>query len=317
MNNQDNGTDNGTDNEIDNNHDNLTYDYLNVYDEQNNIDIEYIYDISYLNYKKNIFTSSINEDYKLIIGLFDENICDILTNIYILKKKKKITEKQFIMFKLIFDYAVKISNTVHIDMENFLPLLIDFYKLKNSCVIINIFFEDYMFKDLVDYKMLTNKISLIYKKLSDRILIFKICDELNEINNSTIIKNKIIYLAKKISFDLFMFCSSQNIFDIILSGFIYVENLYLNIKTKNNETKNNKTKNNEIINNEIQIIKENRNLLNIFETYKTYFIKEYDKNAKKYFDIYFNDVELYIKFKINKTDIIDKFISDIKYVESI
>lgn len=302
-----NNQDNETDNEIDNNHDNLTYDYLNVYDEQNNINIEYIYDISYLNYKKNIFTSNINEDYKLIIGLFDENICDILTNIYILKKKKKITEKQFIMFKLIFDYAVKISNTVHMDMENFLPLLIDFYKLKNSCVIINVFFEDYMFKDLVDYKMLTNKISLIYKKLSDRILIFKIYDELNKTNNSTIIKNKIIYLAKKISFDLFMFCSSQNIFDIILSGFLYIENLYLDIKTKNNEIKNN----------EIQIIKENRNLLNIFETHKTYFIKEYDKNAKKYFDIYFNDVELYIKFKINKTDIIDKFISNIKYVESI
>ena len=302
MNNQDNETDNDTDNEIDNNYNNLTYYDLNVYDEQNNIDIEYIYDISYLNYKKNIFTSSINEDYKLILSLFDDNICDILTNIYILKKKNKITEKQFVVFKLIFDYAVKISNIVYMDMENFLPLLIDFYKLKNSCVIINIFFEDYIFKDLVDYKILTNKILLIYKKLSDRILLFKVCDELNETNNSIIIKNKIIYLAKKISFDLFMFCSSQNIFDIILSGFLYVENLYIN---------------NEIKNNEIQIIKKNRNLLNIFETHKIYFIKEYNKNAKKYFDIYFNDIELYIKFKINKTDIIDKFISNIKYVESI
>ena len=306
-----NNRDNETDNEIDNNHNNLIYNDYNIYNEQNNIHIEYIYNISYLNYKKNIFTSSINEDYKLILSLFDENICDILTNIFILKKKNKITEKQFVAFKLIFDYAVKISNIVFIDTENFLPLLIDFYKLKNSCVIINIFFEDYIFKDLIDYKMLVDKILLIYKKLSDRILLFKICDELNKTNSSIIIKNKIVYLAKKISFDLFMFCSSQNIYDIILSGFLYVENLYINIETKNDEIKNN-----EIQNNKIQIIKENKNLLNVFEMHKIYFIKEYDKNAKKYFNIYINDIELYIKFKINKTDIIDKFISNIKYVES-
>jgi len=306
-----NNRDNETDNEIDNNHNNLIYNDYNIYNEQNNIHIEYIYNISYLNYKKNIFTSSINEDYKLILSLFDENICDILTNIFILKKKNKITEKQFVAFKLIFDYAVKISNIVFIDTENFLPLLIDFYKLKNSCVIINIFFEDYIFKDLIDYKMLVDKILLIYKKLSDRILLFKICDELNKTNSSIIIKNKIVYLAKKISFDLFMFCSSQNIYDIILSGFLYIENLYINIETKNDEIKNN-----EIQNNKIQIIKENKNLLNVFEMHKIYFIKEYDKNAKKYFNIYINDIELYIKFKINKTDIIDKFISNIKYVES-
>lgn len=306
-----NNRDNETDNEIDNNHNNLIYNDYNIYNEQNNINIEYIYNISYLNYKKNIFTSSINEDYKLILSLFDENICDILTNIFILKKKNKITEKQFVAFKLIFDYAVKISNIVFIDTENFLPLLIDFYKLKNSCVIINIFFEDYIFKDLIDYKMLVDKILLIYKKLSDRILLFKICDELNKTNSSIIIKNKIVYLAKKISFDLFMFCSSKNIYDIILSGFLYVENLYINIETKNDEIKNN-----EIQNNKIQMIKENKNLLNVFEMHKIYFIKEYDKNAKKYFNIYINDIELYIKFKINKTDVIDKFISNIKYVES-
>lgn len=292
---------NSQDNE-DNNQNNSLYDNLNIYDEQNNIDIEFIYNLSYLNYKKNIFTSNINEDFKLIVSLFDNNICDILINIYILKKKNKITEKQFVVFKLIFDYAVKINNTIYMDIENFLLLLIDFYKLKNLCITIDTFFENYVFKDLIDYKILTNKIMLIYKKLSDKILLFKIYDELNNTNNPIIIKNKIVYLANKISFDLFMFYSSQNIFEIILSSFLYIENFYDNSEI-----------NNEII----QTIKENKNLLNIFEMHKIYFIKEYDKCIKKYFDIYFNDIELYIKFKIDNTDIINKFIENITYVENI
>lgn len=293
---------NNQDKNQDKNQDNSLYDNLNIYDEQNNIDIDLIYNLSYLNYKKKIFTSSINEDFKLIVSLFDDTICNILINIYILKKKNKITEKQFIVFKFIFDYAVKINNTIYMDIENFLLLLIDFYKLKNLCIMIDTFFEDYVFKDLIDYKILTNKIILIYKKLSDKILLFKIYNELNDTNNPIILKNKIVYLAKKISFDLFMFYGSQKIFEIILNSFLYIENFYVNSQT-----------NIDII----QIIKENKNLLNIFETNKAYFIKEYDKCAKKYFDIYSNDIELYIKFKINNTDIINKFIENIIYVENI
>lgn len=292
MNNQDN--DSSQNNSKNNNQNNSLYDNLNIYDEQSNINIEFIYNLSYLNYKKYIFTS-INEDFKLIVSLFDNDICDILVNIFILKKKNKITEKQFVVFKLIFDYAIKINNTIYIDTENYLLLLIDFYKLKNLCFWIETFFEDYVFKDLIDYKILTNKILLIYKKLSSRTLLFKIYNELNDTNNSIIIKNKIVYLAKKISFDLFMFYGSKNIFEIILSSFSYIENFYINGKT----------------------IEENKNLLNIFKTNKVHFIKEYDKCTKKYFDIYFNDIELYIKFKIDKTDVIDKFIKNITYVENI
>lgn len=292
---------NNQENNQENNQDNSLYDNLNIYDEQNNISIEFIYNLSYFNYKKNIF-SSINEDFKLIISLFNNDICDILINIYILKKKNKITEKQFIVFKFIFDYAVKINNTIYIDIENFLLLLIDFYKLKNLCIMIDTFFEDYVFKDLVNYKMLTNKIILIYKKLSNKILLFKIYDELNDTNNPIILKNKIVYLAKKISFDLFMFYCSENIFKIILSSFTHIENFCVINKTTYDV---------------VQTIEENKNLLNIFETNKVHFIKEYDKCAKKYFDIYTNDIELYIKFKIDKSDTIDKFIENIIYVENI
>lgn len=293
--------DNQNDNRY-NNQNNSLYDNLNIYEEQDNIDIKFIYDISYLTYKKKIFTSIINENFKLIISLFDENICDILINICILKKKNKITEKEFIMFKVIFDYVEKINNIVYIDSENFFLLLMDFYKLKNLSVIIDIFFENYIFKDLINYKMLTNKIILIYNKLSEKILLLRIYDELNKTNNFNIIKNKIIYLAKKISFDLFMFYNSQNIFEIILDNFLYIENFHINGEFKNNS---------------FQIINENKNLLNIFETHKIHFMKEYDKSTKKYFDIYSNDIELYIKFKINNTNIINKFIENITYIKNI
>lgn len=293
--------DNQNDNRY-NNQNNSLYNNLNIYEEQDNINIKFIYDTSYLNYKKKIFTSIINENFKLIISLFDENICDILINIYILKKKNKITEKEFIMFKVIFDYAEKINNIVYIDSENFFLLLMDFYKLKNLSVIIDIFFENYIFKDLINYKILTSKIILIYNELSEKILLLRIYDELNKTDNFNIIKNKIIHLAKKISFDLFMFYNSQNIFEIILGNFLYIENFYINGEFKNNS---------------FQIINENKNLLNIFETHKIHFMKEYDKSTKKYFDIYSNDIELYIKFKINNTNIINKFIENITYIENI
>ena len=206
------------------------------------------------------------------------------------------------MFKVIFDYAEKINNIIYINSENFFLLLMDFYKLKNLSVIIDIFFENYIFKDLINYKMLTSKINLIYNKLSEKILLLRIYDELNKTDNFNIIKNKIIYLAKKISFDLFMFYNSQNIFEIILGNFLYIENFYINGEFKNNS---------------FQIINENKNLLNIFETHKIHFMKEYDKSTKKYFDIYSNDIELYIKFKINNTNIINKFIENITYIENI
>lgn len=288
---------------------NSLYDDLNIYEEQNNINIESVYFTSYLNYKKKLFTSCIEDDFKLIASLFDENICDILINIFILKKKNKISEKQFIMFKFIFDYAEKINNIVFLDSENFLFLLMDLYKLYKLCTAIDAFFENYIFKDLINYKMITSKIMMIYKKLCEKILLFKIYDELNEINDPYVIKNKIIYLAKKISFDLFMFYDSQSIFLKILNSFTHIKNFYIDISHELNNMNE--------LNNIVTTVDENKNLLKVFEINKINFIKEYDESAKKYFDIYSNDIELYIKFKIGKIAIIEKFIENITYIKNI
>lgn len=286
----------------DNNLDHTMYDNFNIYEEQSNINIRLIYNISYLTYKKKMFISNMNDDFNLIVSLFDENICDILINICILKKKNKIFEKQFVVFKLIFDYIEKINNTKYIDPENFLLLLIDFYKLNNICDIINRFFKNFIFKDLINYKTLTDSITLIYDKLSKKIFLFRIFNELNNIEDPNIIKEKIICLAKKISFDLFMFYSSYDIFDIIFNCLKSINDYHIDIK---------------YVNDSHSIINKNKNLLNIFEINKIFFIKEYNKSALKYNNIYSNDIELYIKFKINKSNILDDFIKNIKYIENI
>ena len=273
-----------------------TYDSLNLHKNQNSIIIDCIYDISYLNYKKQLFLSKINDDFNLIVDLFDEDICNILINIHILKKKNKISENNFAIFKFIFDYIIKINETCYMDQENFLIILMDFYKLNNLHDWINNFFEDYIFKELIDYKLLINKINDTYSKLKNNVLIFKILDELNELINEDNMKKKIIYLSHKISFDLFMFYDSMYVYELIITNLTYI----INISNENS-----------------QIAIKNKRILNIFKTNKNLFLKEYTKSAKKYKEIYFNDIELYIKFKINKNDkniILDKFIKNLSYI---
>lgn len=285
-----------------NNQNNSLYDNLNIYEEQQNISIEFIYDISYLSYKKKIFSLNINYAFKLIISLFDENICDILMNIYILKKKNKITEKQFILFKFIFDFIEKINKIDFIDQENFFLLITDFYKLNNLCIHIEIFFENYIFKELIDYKKLIDKFYSIFNKLNSYISLFKIFNELenlSQIEQFDLIKEKIIYLANKMSFDLFMFYNAGNIYDILLDCFTNFNDL-----TQSEEQNKNQ-------------INKNDKLYNIFESNKNIFINEYNKNKKKCIDIYSNDIELYIKFKIDKSDLIDKFIKNIAYIDEL
>lgn len=304
-----------TDN-TDDNQDNLSYDNLNIYIKQNEIFVKFIYDASYLTYKKKIFASNINKQLELIISLFDNNICDVLMNIYILKKKNKITDKDFIIFKFIFDFVEKINNINFIDQENFFMIIIDFYKLNNLCLLIDIFFENFIFKELVNYKSLINKINDIFLKLTDLVLLFKIFNEIYKLCESTelvelnsykklnnaqhlIIKEKITYLANKTSYDMFMFYNSEKIFNSIISCFTHYNNFNINPELNN-----------------LTLIK-NKKLLDIFESYKKIFIHEYEKNAKKCTEIYSNDIELYIKFKIDKSKLLNNIVEVITYIDKI
>ena len=288
--------------------DNSTYDNLKIYEEQNNICIKFIYDISYLNYKKKIF-SEMNNNYNSITNIFDNNICDTLINIYILKKKNKIYDKHFNIIKFIFDYVKKLNEINHIDSENFFMVIIDLYKIDILCIWINTFFEKFIFKELIDYKILTDKINNLFVNLSKKIFIFKIFDELIKINDDNLIKQKITYLAHKISFDLFMFYNSNEIFNAIIGCFIYLDEI---ISVDNNDDNLYFLKKNNL-----DLITKNKTLSYIFEKNKSLFIKEYDKNTAKCIEIYSNDIELYIKFKITKNEIIDKFIKNIAYIDNI
>jgi hypothetical protein len=292
-------------NDDNNNDNNSRYDNFKIYNKQNNICINLIYDISYLTYKKKIFLK-INDDYNLIINIFDENICDILINIYILKKKNKIHKKYFNIIEYLFEYIKKLNEINFLDQENFLYIILGFYKINILCVWISSFFDKYIFKELIDYKTLIDKVNNLYINLSKKILIFSVFDELYKIDEHELIIHKINYLTQKISFDLFMFYDSTEIFNEIINCFIYLNEII----SSDNETLLYFQKHNPDI-----IIKNNK-LLEIFIKYKSYFIKEYDKNIANYIDIYSNDIELYIKFKVIKSESINKFIKNIIYIDN-
>ena len=292
--------DNNQDNNHDNNHDNCKYNNLNINEQQNNININFLYYTSYLSYKKKIFLH-INEDFKSILNLFNDDICEILINIYILKKKNKISNKHFTNLDYIFNYVQKLDTIYFIDQENFFTILNDFYIINVISIWINVFFEDYIFKELIDYKMLIENISKIYLTLNRKVLLFKIFDEIVNIDNDDLVKQKIIYLAQKLSFDLFMFYDSKKIYLIITNSFIFIDNLL------SNETNKEFSK----------IINRNNILLDMFQKNKHIFMNEYDKNKKIFTDIYLNDIELYVKFKINKNPIITNFIKNIKYIDEL
>lgn len=282
------------------NQDNCKYNNLNIHEQQNNININFLYYTSYLSYKKKIFLN-INEDFKLISNLFNDNLCEILINIYILKKKNKISDKHFHNLNFIFDFIFKLETINFIDQEIFFTILNDFYIINITCIWINIFFENYIFKELIDYKMLIENITNIYLILNRKILLFKIFDEILNTDNDDLVRQKIMYLSQKLSFDLFMFYDSKKIYQIITNGFIYIKNL-LSDETNKEFTK---------------IIDRNNVLLNMFEKNKHIFFYEYDKNKKIFTEIYLNDIELYVKFKIDKNPKITNFIKNIKYIDQL
>ena len=286
--------------------DNSLYKNLKIYDEQNNIYIKFVYEINYFDYKKKIF-DKINQDYNLILNLFDEKICDILINIYILKKKNKISNKHFNNIEFLFTFIKKLNDTKYIDQENFLIIILNFYKINSLCLWLVSFFEEYIFKDLIDYKVLIEQVNTLFKNLSDKVLIFKVFEELNEINDENLIEEKIIYFAQKISFDLFMFYDSQKIFDEIINCFTYLDELICIDDKSLSFFKKHYS----------DIILKNKNLFNIFDKNKNIFIKEYDKNVLNNISIYSNEIELYIKFKVKNSENINEFIKNISYVDNV
>jgi hypothetical protein len=274
----------------------------NLFDKTYFSNINLIYYIDYLSYKKELI-KNISNDIDLIINFFNEEISDILIKIYILFNKKKISENEFKLFETFFELADLIEKINFFDQEDFLNVLLLFFELNFFVDKINIFFENFKYNDLVDIKILTNSISDLYKKISRTNNLLNILDSIIIDYNKDNSLEQLKKLTREISFDFFMYYNSLKIYDKILE---YMVRLVKKIDLVNK------------INDNLTFEKNKKNFYKFFKNNKNIFTDEYDKNFNKHILIYSNyEFELKIKFKLkNKTNVLN-LNNNLKYISNI
>ena len=268
----------------------FNYDSLEMTKNINLIDINLIYDIDYLYYKKKLIKFIIN-DIELIYNFFNEEIRDILINIYILKKNNKILEDQFKIFQPIYDLLYLLNKLNYIDQDDFLLIIINLFKIKMISERINVFFENFIFKELINYNLLIKSIINLYDEISKKNILYITINKIINTQNKEIIIYELKNLAKNLCIDFFMYYNSQNFFNKIINNILITD---------------------EIINN-----KEYLNLINIFKVYKDLFINEYELHRIKYLEVYsIDEFELKIKFKLKKKNI-DNLVENLNIIRNI
>lgn len=276
----------------------------NLFDKTYFSNINLIYYIDYLTYKKDLI-KNISNDIDLIINFFNEEINDILIKIYILVNKKKISDIEFKLFESIFELAYLIEKINFFDQEDFLNILLLFFEINFFVGGINIFFENFKYNDLINIRILTNNIINLYKELIKNNNLLNILDKIitnsNESNYSVQLKK----MAKEISFDFFMYYNSSKLYDKIIG---YMHSLIKKMELINNIK----------INDNLMFEKNQKYFYKFFKNNKNIFIQEYDLNFNKHTSIYSNfEFELKIKFKLkNKSNIIN-LIDNLKYISNI
>lgn len=273
----------------------------NLFDKTYFSNINLIYYIDYLSYKKELI-KNISNDIDSIINFFNEEISDILIKIYILFNKKKISENEFKLFESFFELVDLIEKINFFDQEDFLNILLLFFEINFFVNKINIFFVNFKYNDLIDIKILTNSISNLYKKISRTNNLLNILDNIVINYNKDNSLEQLKKLAKEISFDFFMYYNSLKLYDKILE---YIERLVKKI---------------DIINkiDNLAFEKNQKHFYKFFKNNKNIFIDEYDKNFNKHILIYSNyEFELKIKFKLkNKTSVLN-LNNNLKYISNI
>jgi hypothetical protein len=285
------------------------YNNLDLSEHLNKIKIYFTYELNYLNYKKKLM-KFIQNDYEKIIEIFDDKFNDEIINIYILKKKKKITDNDFVLFNLYYDFIKLINKFNYIDQEEFLTIIINFYNINSlSNKIIN-FFKNYYFNDLIDYNYIITKINTIYQIINKNNIILKTFDILGKSNITDSYKNNIRNLAKIISFDFFMYYDSHQMFNKILNELLSIYK-YINLKHNN--------KSGLLEDYKSGLLEEYFIILDKFKKSKNIFIDEYQKNYNNHTQIYKKDNELDIKmkFKSNTNDKIQKLVDNLKFIDEI
>lgn len=274
----------------------------NLFDKTYFSNINLIYYIDYLTYKKELIKNIYN-DMDIIINFFNEEICDILIKILILKKKNKITENEFKLFESLYELTNLIEQINFFDQNEFLNLLLNFFEIKVFVDKIDIFFNKFQFSDLFDIKILTNGINEIYNKIVKNNLFLKTLFIIISTSNDNIASSEIKKLAKEISFDFFMYYNSLTLYEKIMKYLIKLSKKINIINQTLFDTNFNNDKN------------EKNKIYKFFKANKDSFLKEYDLYLGRHFEIYSNqEFELRIKFKLKNKSNINKFINDLKYI---
>jgi hypothetical protein len=275
----------------------------NLFDKTYFLNINLIYYIDYLTYKKELI-KNISNDIDFILNFFNTEICDILVEIYILNKKKKISDNEFKLFESIYELVYIIEKINFFDQEDFLNIILIFFEIFFFVDKINIFFENFKYNDLINIKILTNRINDLYKEISKNnnlLNIFNIIINSNEDNSIEQLKK----LAKYLSFDFFMYYNSSKLYNKIIE---YMEKLI----------KKNDLINNIKINKNLMFEKKQKQFYNFFKNNKNVFINEYNTNFNKHIEIYSNfEFELKIKFKLKNKSSIVNLVESLKYIANI
>lgn len=259
--------------------------------------IKIYYHNDYLVYKKNNVINIFNS-IKIIYKLFDEEFNKNLIKIFILKKKNKLSENDFLPLRQIYDLIYLLNELKYVDQYEIMEIFILLYKIYMSVPYLESFFENYILRELINYKYITENIKNISYQLSnDNILmnfLFKI-KTIHQMNDDEI-KLLLADFVRKISFDFFMYYSAEHFYYKMINSVLQI----LNIVNNDNLT--------------IEII----NFVDIFKNYKTTIIKEYEHYHKKYTEIYFvKETDLKVKFKFVGCDILEKIINELKIIKSL
>ncbi len=270
--------------------------FSNISKKTNEANINLIYEINYLVYKKKL-VKNMTDDINMIINFFTEDISDIIINILILKKKNKVTEDDLNISIPIYNVIEILNNIDFFDQEDFLILIINFFGIYTLCDDINIFSENFKFKDIVNILLFTSKVNELFVILSKRNGLLKMLDL---ITKSNINNNELNFILKGISIDYFMYYSANNIYNKILNTFIRIfKNILVHDTTKHK-------------------FPYEKFLIN-FKNYKDIFSQEYNHHYEKHTNIYSeHEIELKIKFKLKKNkEYVNKLVENLNFIKNI
>jgi hypothetical protein len=269
---------------------NLGENFSNLFEKTYSSNINLIYYIDYLTYKKELI-KNITNDIDLITNFFSEEINDIIIKILILKKKNKINSNEYKIFEPIFELIDSIKIIDFFDQKDFLNLLLILFKIKISIEKIILFFNSFKFGDLIDINIFIDRFNELFNKISKNNIFLKTLLIIVSTPNENIVLGEIKNLAKQISIDFFMYYDSINLYEKILKS---IEKI-----------------------NKIEKIKSVGVCYKLLKNNKNIFTDEYDYYLNKHFEIYSNyEFELKIKFKLKIKQNIIKLIENLTYISN-